>query len=83
MQKIVSFNVGRQWCYITDYEDRIPIVEFIADCTYEKEIEQAFTGATVVFHMAARPFSYDMYSNNKAIWRDNVIGSFFDTYNFF
>uniref|UniRef100_A0A915KKH4 3-beta hydroxysteroid dehydrogenase/isomerase domain-containing protein n=1 Tax=Romanomermis culicivorax TaxID=13658 RepID=A0A915KKH4_ROMCU len=58
-----------------NYPDKVPVVECIADCAIEKELIPFFDGATTVFHMAARPYNFDMYPNKKGFKRDNYDGT--------
>lgn len=58
-----------------DYEDRIPLRECVVDCVEEDELAGALKGATSVFHLAARQYSFDMYEDREKQWEDSVIST--------
>uniref|UniRef100_A0A5S6PZ59 3-beta hydroxysteroid dehydrogenase/isomerase domain-containing protein n=1 Tax=Trichuris muris TaxID=70415 RepID=A0A5S6PZ59_TRIMR len=58
-----------------DYEERIPVREFIADVVEEDELDEPLTGATIVFHTAARQFEFGMCANRQKYLEDNFQGT--------
>ncbi|CDW59390.1 Putative 3-beta hydroxysteroid dehydrogenase [Trichuris trichiura] len=56
---------------ILNYNESIPVKEFIADIVEEDEIDEPLTGATIVFHTAARQFEFGMYANRQKFMEDN------------
>lgn len=71
------FRDGIWFLCFSDYPDNVPVKEFIGDVTIQDEIEPALEGATMVFHMAARPYNFDMYPDKELFREDNIIGKLF------
>ncbi|CDW60095.1 3Beta HSD domain containing protein [Trichuris trichiura] len=60
---------------ILNYNESIPVKEFIADIVEEDEIDEPLTGATIVFHTAARQFEFGMYGDRQKYMEDNFQGN--------
>ncbi|XP_003370684.1 putative NAD-binding domain 4 [Trichinella spiralis] len=54
-----------------DYEENIPIKEYLVDVVEEDEINEPLVGATLVFHLAARLFDFGLYADRKKYLEDN------------
>lgn len=70
--RVVDKKVFRKFL---DYPEKIPVVEFIGDITIQDEIEPPLEDATMVFHMAARPYNFDMYPEKELFREDNILST--------
>ncbi|VDP14126.1 unnamed protein product [Soboliphyme baturini] len=58
-----------------DFQERVPIKEFIVDIVEEDELDEPLENATIVFHMAARTMDLGMYTKPKRYMEDNFQGT--------